>query len=80
MRNLVKIEFIFKKDILLMTQPSFWEKLIIIYYFHYNGKSMIHSNHMHIFTPLLDKTPAKFQKDTGKLQEDVSQDTQCMSA
>ena len=38
---------------------------MIIDYFHYNGKSMLHLNHRHIFSPW--QNPAKFQEDLAKL-------------
>ena len=47
-----KIDFISSNDFWLMqlsiAQPSFGKELIIIYYFHYNRKSMLIPNHMHI--------------------------------
>ena len=47
------------------TNPSFGKKLIIIYYFHYNRKSMLHP--ITCTSSDLDKTAAMFQKDPGKI-------------
>ena len=76
-RRIIKVIFLAKKSFSYSAKKScwyskllhnhhLWKNLIILYCFQYNGKSMLHLKHMHIFRPR-QKHLQRFKKDMGKI-------------